>query len=228
MANTKAKGAPIDEDEDLFHFDELYADKTDESREEVDLEEFLRAFADTAVAVPEVGKPALVALAAETPQAPVAGPVPAAVTSAPVVTGSFRLSRGAWIALVCLLCGQMAASLLVWLGGERARADVDRKSVAIEETAQTLRADFQRQLASVEELTRPIVSAEPSVAHDGLQRIERMLERGEGTLARRELYALLAIIDRLDASVREDTEARARFLIADSLRVEAERKEVWP
>ncbi len=58
--------------------------------------------------------------------------------------------------------------------------------------------------------------------------VERFLEAGEALLAegqwaaaRRELHALLAQIDSVDLAARADAEARANFLVAESLRLEA-------
>lgn len=58
---------------------------------------------------------------------------------------------------------------------------------------------------------------------------KRYLEAGEWNIAagayaqaRNELYQLLAQVDAVDAAAREDAEARANFLIAESLRLEAQ------
>ncbi len=47
---------------------------------------------------------------------------------------------------------------------------------------------------------------------------------GEFVAARKRLYRLLALADRIDASLRDDVEARARFLIAQSYEAQAAAK----
>jgi hypothetical protein len=50
---------------------------------------------------------------------------------------------------------------------------------------------------------------------------ERTLDAGEFVAARRELYGLLTVLDRVELSERPDVEARAGFLIAESYRLQA-------
>jgi len=232
--NQKGTAAGFDEDEDLFQFDELYADKPEEPGEELDLEEFLRAFADEdtggAKAAGAAG-PAAAATPATSADAQHTGKVDAPAHAAPapqlVAVGS-GLPRGAWIALLCLVAGQLVASVLIWVGGQRTQGDIVRRSHALESSADDLNAELERRMQELEELTRPIVSPDPIGSVEAFARVDRQLELGDFARARRELYALLAIVDRLPEEQRGDAEARARFLLADSLLREAEQQELNP
>ena len=54
-----------------------------------------------------------------------------------------------------------------------------------------------------------------------LRAAERALEAGEFVDARRAMYGLLAVIDRIPQAEREDVEARATFLVAETYRLQA-------
>lgn len=56
---------------------------------------------------------------------------------------------------------------------------------------------------------------------EALDRARAALERGEFERARQTLYRLLSVADRLEPELRLDVEAQARFLVADSWRLEA-------
>lgn len=57
--------------------------------------------------------------------------------------------------------------------------------------------------------------------HPTFELAQAEMQRGEYARARQRVYALLAIVDRLDPQVREDVEARANYLIARTLHLEA-------
>jgi hypothetical protein len=55
------------------------------------------------------------------------------------------------------------------------------------------------------------------------------IDDGEHAQARRRLYRLLAVADRIDAGLRKDIEARAMYLVGDSYRRQADaRREARP
>lgn len=58
--------------------------------------------------------------------------------------------------------------------------------------------------------------------YETLDEAARAIERGEFQLAREMLFALLAVIDRVEDTARYDVEARASFLIGDAYRFEAD------
>lgn len=91
---------------------------------------------------------------------------------------------------------------------------VVQSSEAVREEASALVADHR-------ESVLPVVSDRP----EGLTAIERaraQFELGAWESGRQTLFALLAVIDRVPSEVRGNVEARARFLLADSWRLEAE------
>jgi hypothetical protein len=91
---------------------------------------------------------------------------------------------------------------------------VVQSSEAVREEASALVADHR-------ESVLPVVSDRP----EGLTAIERaraQFELGAWESGRQTLFALLAVIDRVPPEVRGNVEARARFLLADSWRLEAE------
>ena len=230
--NTKGSPAGFDEDEDLFQFDELYADKPDEPGEELDLEEFLRAFADEDSAANKAPAAGPSQANATTPEvgsaAPAVGGFVPATRGQQLVAVGAGIPRGAWIALLCLVAGQLVASVLVWVGGQQTQGDIVRRSHALETSADDLNAELERRMRALEELTRPIVNPDPIGSVEAFARVDRQFELGDFPRARRELYALLAIVDRLPEQQRHDAEARARFLLADSLFREADHGELKP
>lgn len=96
--------------------------------------------------------------------------------------------------------------------------DVGRKVV---DTTEAVRDEAAQLAGDYRQAALPIVSGDP----EGLAAIERarvQLDLGAYESARQTLYALLAVIDRVSPEVRHDIEARARFLLADSWRREAD------
>jgi len=74
----------------------------------------------------------------------------------------------------------------------------------------------------------PVASAHPLAAFEetSLTLAAQEVRSGDFAAARQRLSRLLALADRIDASVRGDIEARARFLIAESYRAQAAAKEL--
>ena len=58
-------------------------------------------------------------------------------------------------------------------------------------------------------------------SHPTFELAQEDIQHGEFARARRRLSALLAIVDRLDPTVREEIEARANFLLARALHEES-------
>lgn len=90
--------------------------------------------------------------------------------------------------------------------------DEHASEVAIDEHVEPApRAKPAHQLASFEQTTLDLAAQE--------------VRDGQPMAARRRLYRLLALADRMDAGVRADVEARARFAIAESYRSQAAAKQ---
>jgi hypothetical protein len=240
-----AKDDLLDLDEDLFDFDELLRDVEQLTGEDLsgpvtelvdDASELpsppapLPSGAAPAAAAPTSmhrpqRRPPPVAPRAEAPTAPVsvalaARPAPETLPVEPPRRG-FVAGRGTLVALSAVAVLHLAVLVLVVqaigavrgmmeeTGGRTAAATADVR----EPTAEVASGD-----------PAPLV-APPAEGQAALERAGELLRRGEHQRARETLYALLAVIDRLPAATRRDVEARARFLVADTWRLEAEASE---
>jgi hypothetical protein len=217
---------PLDVDGDLFDFDELLRDA----------EHFAQPASPQAAPQPQAAPPPALPVVASTvathrpprrppPVAPrpvvVAAPEPVAANAVTApqasVPAQFRVTRG----LALTLCGAAALNLAVLalvfqaLGTVRgmvSETDGRASSASVEQVAEP-RAPLRT--ASAE-------NAPPAEGETALARAAELLESGEQQRAREALYALLAVSDRLPAASRADVEARARILIADAWRLEAD------
>ena len=109
----------------------------------------------------------------------------------------------------------------LWSGQYEAQESLGRARMELEAAADAVAAQIERDADRIARTNAPLVA--PVV--DGtstLGHVRHSLELGDYALARRQLYALLSIIDRLAPGRREDIEARASFLLADVDRLEAE------
>jgi len=89
------------------------------------------------------------------------------------------------------------------------------------DTTSELRAESTRRNERTAFETEPVFGALP----EGFRTLEvakQRMERGEHERARRMLYGLLSVIDRIEQPARSEVEAQAGFLIADSYRIEAQ------
>jgi hypothetical protein len=66
----------------------------------------------------------------------------------------------------------------------------------------------------------PVIAAQPE-GYEALELVNNALAQGDFERARRALFSLLSVADRLEPSVREDVIARASFLIGDAFHAEA-------
>jgi hypothetical protein len=238
----------FDEDEDLFHFDELREDQEQSTPKEMDVEAFLAA-ADSGAAAAPVAEPepaargksrrrkrrgADEAATADDPE--LALPEEALASAAPTSADIDRVLRAAaraavrtppWVKLggAALLLVNLMALLVVF---QNQRTDALRMAEAqreLEETAKNLRDDVGRQVEQIRGVTAPILI--PAGAEAGtFERVQRALDEGDLPGARRQLYATLAIADKLPEPERGNLEAEANFLLADTYRLEAAASEV--
>ncbi len=148
-------------------------------------------------------------------------PVYAPAPAAPGLTPGVR-------AAVWILIAMAGVNALVALVALRSTGDL-RRTVAdvgaqVTETAndlmrETLRAEPSRAAAA----RAAVEPGKPADAqdHPTFDLVLEDLRAGEYVRARKRLYALLAIVDRLDPQVREQVEARATFLLARALHMES-------
>ena len=161
--------------------------------------------------------PAPLAQASEPVAALPAGPATSTTTVLQRITLSPALSL--LLALIALLNVALVGYVVRALSSvETMVLDVGNQVVTtaeqVRDEASTLAQDYQTN-------SRPVVSARP----EGLTAIERaaeLIDSGAFERGRQTLFALLAVIDRVPADVRVDIEARARFMLADSWRLEAD------
>jgi hypothetical protein len=131
------------------------------------------------------------------------------------------LSRG-----VALALGGIAALNLVLLAVAvhalgTVRGMVHEVGDQVTSSSQSVREQAEDIARTFDQAARPVV-APRAEGEAALERALELAQRGETQRARETLYALLAVADRLPAATRRDVEARARFLVADTWRLEAE------
>ncbi len=239
---------PADDlDEDLFHFDEVAAEAV-RAPVEIDLPASTPSAATAPAASQPAPQPVAGAKTASQPlheplvagarPAPVparsgqnAGPFPASpaeATAAAATAGgvahpsgraprSRSYGRWTWVALAGAIGINLALVGLCW------------KSLRAVQGAVVDIGHHVMARNSVEVPTQPTqtrsegweVSSPRSADADPLERAQEEMEQGQFAPARRRLYALLAICDRLERAERADFEVKARFLIAESWRKQA-------
>ncbi len=166
----------------------------------------LRASEDDEVA-PALPKPE--PAAAKQPEPKASRPSGAAVLaskSALVILLSVTVLNG-FVALVTL---RNTASM---------RDSVLQAQKELDETANTMRADARDEAVRYLGATTPIVPPD-SEDHPTFARAQEHIAAGEYAQARQRVYALLAVVDRLEEGNREVVEARAQFLIAQATHLE--------
>jgi hypothetical protein len=157
------------------------------------------------------------AVAAGAPQPTAALPAPATST----VLQRITLSPGliAVLVLFALLnLGLVAVVVRAFTSVQSTVVDVGHQVV---QSSEAVREEASALVSDHRQSALPVVSDRP----EGLTAIERaraQFELGAWESGRQTLFALLAVIDRVPSEVRGNVEARARFLLADSWRLEAE------
>ena len=209
----------FDEEDDLFNFDELGAD--DETDESVDLDEILAEVPDQSTSddAEEAPAPAL-----PSGEASESGDDP---TDADVLTPSaprFRMPAAAtprlglrslttWV-LVGFTVVNLGLIGLTWRMSSSMSDQVSEVASSIVRATREIQAQTSEHVEKIESVQAPIVASDPS-QHTTFSLARRDLEDGDFAGARRRLYSLLAVADRLEPEVRESVEARAHFLLAD-------------
>ena len=231
----RATPAPQESSEDLFDFDELAgasAKVAAEMKKDLD-----QALSHVEAAAGDVAK--AVASAPAKPAAP--APAPARVTAPPPMppveapaapASSHVLHRlQPTPALIGMLAAVAAINLaLVFVAWSSIRSventilDLGHEVV---DTSRSLRQGALGEVSAQEATDATIFGALPE-GYRTLELARQRIDRGEFARARRTLFGLLAIIDRIEPPARGDVEARAQILIADSYRVEAAQAERAP
>ncbi len=120
-----------------------------------------------------------------------------------------------------LIAANVALMLFAWNSVSATRDLVLDVAHDVREASADLREESSQRSAAAAKASQPAFGALP----EGYRTLELARERiaqGEHARARRMLYGLLAVIDRIEPPAREELEAQAGFLIADSYRIEAD------
>jgi hypothetical protein len=141
----------------------------------------------------------------------------------PPLTREPVLTRALLVVLLALLAANVWTLVVGWssqsrLGSVRVAelAPVERVPPSVPVEARPEHSDA----APLQPAPEPVVAAQPE-GFEALELASRALERGEFERARRALFSLLCVADRLEPAVREDVIARASFLIGDAFHAEA-------
>jgi hypothetical protein len=215
------------ESEDLFAFDELTG-----GSEGADDVASVVAAADTAIleeligALPslEEDEPSeedivdtlIEAADTETDEVEIEEEAPAAQ----VVVSSTRMSPA-------LVAGLVAATVLnlllvgfTWWTSRDIKDSFADIGKSVLETTESIRDETAQRALDIQEFAAPLV-AQDAEGTQVFELVGQDLERGDYRMARRRLNGLLAVVDGMPPEARRDIEARASFMLADTLVVEA-------
>lgn len=109
---------------------------------------------------------------------------------------------------------------VTWKSNKNLRQEVQEVAVDFLRQAEVFNNKTDSQIDRIQMAAGPIVSDDPG-QQQTFANVLQDFERGDYPLARRRLYSLLSILDRLEPTNRKDVESRARFFLADSLRLQA-------
>jgi len=136
------------------------------------------------------------------------------------VVARTSLSRSALWALVAVTSVNALVALVTLSGMSTMRSSVVEVGRHVTATADEIRSGAYEQSRVLNDLQTPVVPRDAE-AHPTFDRARNEIALGQYGDARRRLYALLSIIDRLDEEQRAKVEARAQFLLAEALHLEA-------
>jgi hypothetical protein len=240
---------PVETDEDLFNFDELLGATKQKEALNKELDDVLEAVEsarqDVAQSVskgvvPAAPAPSAKPAAASTPQnaaqpapllkhvTPAAAPkspadalAASASNAATVVHQKFSMSPVAAVMLAGIVLVNVTLMLFAWNSVQSVKQLVLDVSHDVADTTNELRAESTRRNRSTALESEPVFGALPE-GYRTLEIAKQRMERGEHARARRMLYGLLSVVDRIEQPARAEVEAQASFMIADSYRLEAD------
>ncbi len=237
---SQPKGQPdFDVDEDLFDFAGVVREPEPDGNEE-DLDQIFASFRDAPPSeellnvpnAPAAVPPAPVHAAAHAPARP-AAPAPTAPRAtaprepaapapepthelAPAARGT-RLSKG----VVAIALAVTALNSVLALVVLRSRPSGGAGVVASEPESDSAHGPLAAAPHTPAMALPEPETIDASLSHPTLDEARAQISRGEYAAARQKVYALLAIIDRLEDPRRGALEADCQFLIAQSLHLEA-------
>ena len=132
-------------------------------------------------------------------------------------------------AMVAVLILLLVANVLTLVAGWKSQADVGGLLQKIgARTAGEVETSGQQAIGTSRSNPGNQALAARPEGFETLDLAQRAIDQGDYGRARRELFALQAVGDRLDTSVRDDVLARAAFMIADAYRRQAESMAATP
>lgn len=242
-------GLEVGESEDLFDFASTGQGPAAIDADELDVDAFLSAVGDLAeeeaedtgdelgldiaddLAASVIGEKKSDAASEASGDSETVSPAPTQDADRRVPTGSFAFDPSmplriglTWPVIVggaLLIAVNAWLVFTLWSGQARSEAKLESSRQELEAAAQEMVDRFDLEATRIERAAVPNVSPVLDTT-TSLSHVERSLELGDHALARRQVYSLLSIIDRLPDERREDTEARAQFLLARIDRLEAD------
>ncbi|MFT5284038.1 MAG: hypothetical protein ACI8TQ_000189 [Planctomycetota bacterium] len=222
-----ADDAPtFDESDCLFNFDELGAEADTVSVDG----------ASVMASIPEIPTSAVTPAAASASTERVAAP-PAPNTSesieAPLQTqvvvaapAGFSLRSPVVLILVVTMLINLSVIGFTWRVSDDMRDEFGEATRHIIQATQEIQTKTEANVAKLESFQSPVISEDPEHEHT-FERVQLDLDNGDYANARKRLYSLLSIADRLDPDIREKVEATAQYVLADAaLKIALAPKEV--
>ena len=213
--------ATFDESDCLFNFDELSAESESVS---VDAASIMASVPEVSAgneATAKTNSPIETvssdSLAAPSVQALTDDVATETATALPVVvTASAGLSLRSPIVLILLVTMLVNLGVIgfTWRVSGEMREEFGQATRFIIQATQEIQTKTEANVAKLESFQSPVISEDPEHEHT-FDRVQLELERGEFKRARRRLYSLLSIADRLEPEVREKVESTAQFVLAD-------------
>ena len=136
------------------------------------------------------------------------------------VVASGGLSRAFIWALVAITSINALVAIVTLASMSTMRNSVVEVGRHVTATADEIRTGSYEQSRVLNELQTPVVPIDAE-QHPTFDRARAEITKGQYDEARRRLYALLSIIDRLDPDQRAKVESRAQYLLAEALHLEA-------
>lgn len=198
----------LDRHDDLFDFDEILASENPIT-DEIDVESVLTELPSELVPLGRKAEPG----ATQAPRA--------AISAEPVVL-SARLSARSPVAWMLVAFAALNLGLIGFTCqlSNDVRDRVDAATVDLLQATRSMQEKTGEQIERIESTQTPFDSSE-AAGSETFRRVEENVAAGDFARARRRLYALLSVSDRLSAETREDVVARAEFHLADILMAQA-------
>ena len=140
--------------------------------------------------------------------------------SGPLLALSGLFSKSAFLILLSVTALNGLVALVTLRNAATMRDSVIEAQRHMAETAAEIKSDSIDQARELIAARTPLVPPDPE-AHPTFERARQQILDGDFVGARQGIYALLAVIDRLEVTQRRAVEARAQYLLAEATHLEA-------